>query len=135
MTRSLYQTLDSKCGTDPVIIFASDKKAARLAAVHLSSYTSESQNDNRFLHVFTEEHKSALKETISMVKDTYLKFCLTHGVGFIATGMPELYKKLLKQLFVMGIIQVLILTNELCWEIDVRAKTVVLLDVNYYDGQ
>jgi len=55
MTRSLYQTLDSKCGTEPVIIFASDKKAVRLAAVHLSSYTSESRNDNRFLHVLDEE--------------------------------------------------------------------------------
>lgn len=70
-----------------------------------------------------------------MIKDTYLKFCLTHGIGFIVTGMPELYKKLQKQLFVMGIIQVLILTNELCWEIDIRAKTVVMLDMNYYDGQ
>lgn len=135
MTRSLYHTLDTRCKNELIIIFVSDKKAARLAASHLASYAIGSGQDGRFLNIKGEEYKLLLKEAIDQIRDAYLKFYLSKGIGYIYEGMNKNYEMIVTQLFKLGVIQILIQTHSMSWSSDLRANTVVILDVKEYDGK
>jgi len=71
---------------------------------------------------------------LSSIKDTYLNFYLSKGIGFIYDGMNAEYPKILMELYNKNIIQVLIVTHRLAWSMDIRANLVVILDTKYYDG-
>ena len=135
MTRSLYQTIDQKGGEDPIIIFVDDKKSARLAASHLVSYATSSGQEKKYVKLKNTECKDLLEDSIGVMKDAYLKFFLSVGIGYIYEGMVEEYKQTVIQLFKIGIIQILIQPYSLVWGLEIKARTVVLLDIKKFNGR
>ena len=133
MTRQLYQDLSRHSKKKSVIIFVSDKKAARLVSAHLNNYATASKGS--FLNEERPEYNTLLAQSVEHMTDLYLKFFLQAGIGFIFEGMPEHQSETVLQLFKIGIVQVLVLTHTLAWTVDVRAHTVVLLDTKYYHEQ
>lgn len=130
ITSQLCKDLTRHSKKKPTLIFVTDKKAARLCAAHLNHFAQS--NPGIFLNTESEDFKSLLKDTTEHISDMYVKFFLQNGIGFIFEGMNEQYTEAILQLFKLGIIQVVILTHNLAWTVDIRAHTVALLDTKYF---
>ena len=96
-------------------MFVSDRKQARITALDAMTMASAEHKENRFLHKFSPEEIQELAS--KSVRDTYLKHVLKFGIGFISEGMPESEKKLVRELFEAGVIQLLVATYKLAWEL------------------
>lgn len=134
MTRNLYRNINIHTSREPILLFVSDRKAARLTAADLYSYARCEGNEEKFLHLEEEIYGDKFRKLVDYVKDKYLNFYLPKGIGFIYDGMNPEYTKIILDLFNKNIIQVLIITHNLTWSIDVKAHLVVILDTKYYDG-
>ncbi len=89
-------------------------------------------NSKRFLSVPEEEIAQFCEQIKS---DHYLSHSMKSGIGFIYEGMTEDERNIVEQLYKEGIIQVLIVTYKLSWELSFNALTIVILDNQRYDGQ
>ena len=133
MLRPLYTNIVNKTTTgDPVVVFATDRKQARLAAADLLLQTSAEGKPFRFLHggdVVINSHLEGIKETA-------LRETLKHGIGYIHGGLFEVEKRIVIDLFTSGLIQVLLVCPELMWEVTswMKASLVVILDTNVFSG-
>ena len=130
ITRQLFLDLGRYAKKKPVIVFVSDKKAARMAAAHLNNYAQATPGV--FLNFEREGYQSLLTQSIENIQDLYLKFFLENGIGYLFEGMNQLLVETVLNLFKLGIIQVLLLTHSLAWLTDVRSHTVVFLDTKYF---
>ena len=129
--KHIYQGVKQHSKDKPVIIFASDRKQARITAIDLVAMAGADNQAKRFLQLTTEELAPFLKG----IEDKSLKHCLEHGVGFLYEGMNENERNTVERLFESGAIQMLISTYSLCWELTVTAYIVVIMDTLRYNGQ
>ncbi|KAF9222108.1 Sec63-domain-containing protein [Gyrodon lividus] len=92
----------------------------------------------RALHLFTE--RGFLPDSVSQI---YVEDCLarlqdptlinyvSRGVGVFHHGISKPDRKLILELFVEGIIRLLIAPREACWSLPVRAEVVVVMGTQY----
>ena len=60
---------------------------------------------------------------------------LSNGVGYLHEGLSELERKVVEQLFTSGAVQVMVVSRNLCWGINISAHLVVVMDTQFYDGR
>ena len=60
---------------------------------------------------------------------------LSNGVGYLHEGLSDLEKKVVEQLFTSGAVQVMVVSRNLCWGINISAHLVVVMDTQFYDGR
>ena len=60
---------------------------------------------------------------------------LANGVAYLHEGLSDLEKKLVEQLFNSKAIQVVVVSRQLCWALNLAAYLVVVMDTQYYDGR
>lgn len=56
-------------------------------------------------------------------------------MAYLHEGLSTIERRIVKQLFSSGAIQVLVTSRNLCWGIGVAAHLVVIMDTQYYDGR
>ncbi len=114
----------------PVMVYVSDRKQARVSALDLLTYAAMDDNSKMFLLVAASEFEELLEDIL----DPTLKHILRFGVGYIHDGLTDLEKSIVLELYKKGAIQVLILTHNVCWEINLFCHLVVIVDPVKYDG-
>ena len=113
------------------MIYTSDRKQARITALDLLTNTASDDEPNRFLIADVKDIESFLDN----IEETTLKHCLRYGVGYIHDGLSRYEKTIVQQLFKEGAIQVLILTHNVCWEVNLFCHLVMIIDPQKYDGK
>ena len=131
MEKYVYQGIKQQSKGKPVVIFVSDRKQARITALNLLTMTYSDNKPKQFLTVSEKE----IEQIISSIKEKNLKHVLAYGIGFVYEGMNEDEKSLVYQLFEAQAIQVLICTYQLCWELEMSAYMVMIMDTQRYDGK
>ena len=57
------------------------------------------------------------------------------GVAYLHEGLSQSDRDFIELLFDSGAIQVVVVTKNLCWSINVFSYLVVIMDTQYYDGK
>lgn len=64
-----------------------------------------------------------------------LKETVGYGVAYLHEGLSDAETKIVEQLFNSGAIQVVIVSRNLAWAINMNAHLVVIMDTQFYEGK
>lgn len=133
MQRHMYQGLKQflKSSNQQGVIFVSDRKQAKITAIDLQTLAAGDNQPQKFLKVPWEK----ISEIAESLEELQLAQSLKFGIGFIYEGMLERDREAVEDLYHAGAIQVLVSTYKLCWELNLHAQVVVILDNQRYDGR
>jgi pre-mRNA-splicing helicase BRR2 len=132
MSKSIYTSIKTHANNKkPVMIYTSDRKQARITALDLLTNTAADDEPNRFLIADVKD----IENFLDGIEETTLKHCLRYGVGYIHDGLNRYEKTIVQQLFSEGAIQVLVVTHNVCWEVNLFCHLVVIVDPMKYDGK
>jgi pre-mRNA-splicing helicase BRR2 len=135
-THAVQNQIDRRSGKvldslkKPVMVYVSDRKHARLSALDLLTFAAMDDAPKRFLLVPDSEFEDLLEDIL----DPTLKHILRFGVGYVHDGLTNLEKSIVLELYKKNAIQVLILTHNVCWEINLFCHLVVIVDPIKFDG-
>lgn len=127
MTRPAYLAIGDK----PTIVFTPSRKQARLTAVDLVSYCAADGNEARFLHAAEDE----IAPFLQRVQDKALAESLKTGVAYYHEALSKSDRRIVKQLFESGAIQVVVASKETCWGMPMQSHLVVIMGTQYYEGK
>lgn len=152
MSKPVFQAIQRHCGLKqkPAIVFVPSRKQAKITAIDLVTYAaaaiaaaslnvmsnSATSNSNliktcKFLHVEQEE----LKPILEKMEDKTLKETIINGVAYLHEGTSELDRRIVEKLFSSGAIQVVVVSRNLCWQLQLESYLAVIMDTQYYNGQ
>ncbi|XP_046850049.1 U5 small nuclear ribonucleoprotein 200 kDa helicase-like [Xenia sp. Carnegie-2017] len=131
MAKPIYQAIMRHSPKKPVIVFVPSRRNTKLTALDLLTFSGADNDAQRFLHCTEDD----LKPFTARLNDKTLKETLTYGVAFLHEGLSETEVKIVEQLFVSGAVQVVVVSRNLCWAINVNAHLVVIMDTQYYEGK
>lgn len=60
---------------------------------------------------------------------------LANGVAYLHEGLSDLERKLVEQLFNSKAVQVVVVSRQLCWALNLAGYLVVVMDTQFYDGR
>jgi antiviral helicase SLH1 len=115
----------------PVLIFVSSRRQTRLTAQDLVNYLGMEENPKRFLRM----EDDILEARLETVRDQTLRQTLSFGIGLHHAGLTETDRKLVEELFVTNMIQVLIATSTLAWGVNFPAHLVIVKATEYFDAK
>jgi pre-mRNA-splicing helicase BRR2 len=131
MGKPAYQTIKKNFDGKPTMIFVSDRKQARLVALDMTSLASSDDNPNLFLG---NDDKNNLERCLKVIKEETLKHTLSLGVGYLHEGLTERERSIVKFLYDLGIINLLVIPHNLCWDVgDLYCFMVLIMDPVVYD--
>jgi len=136
MVRPVYSAVvrhGGKVRPKPTLVFVPSRRQTRSTAVDLLTFALADRQQRRFLHVDPEDDN--FKKLVEGVEDEYLRETLSLGVGFIHEGISTRDVEITENLFTSGAIQVLIVPRTMCYQIQVTAYVVIIMDTQYYNGQ
>lgn len=58
-----------------------------------------------------------------------------YGVAYLHEGLSDTETKIVEQLFNSGAIQVVIVSRNLAWAINMSAHLVIIMDTQFYEGK
>jgi pre-mRNA-splicing helicase BRR2 len=131
MARPCYQAIKAYSPEKPVIIFAPDRKQARLTAIDLLLQAAADDKPKRFVQV----EDSVMAPHIAAVRESALQQTLAYGVAYYHEGMSEQERGTLARLFEAGAIQILVATESLAWGMTLQARLVIIMDTKRFDGR
>ena len=131
MLRPLYTNIVNKApGGRPVLVFGTDRRQCRAAAVELVMQAVADGKPFQFCHA----SETVIKEHCAGIREASLIKAIEHGVGYLHGGMSDQDRHTVTSLYRAGAIQVLIVSHELMWGLGLRASLVVVLDTSVYSG-
>ena len=152
MSKPVFQAIQRHCGVrqKPAIVFVPSRKQAKITAIDIVTYAaaaiaaaslnvmanSSASNLNliktcTFLHVEQDELKSILDK----MEDKTLKETIINGVAYLHEGTSDLDKRIVEKLFSSGAIQVIVVSRNLCWSLQLESYLTIIMDTQYYNGQ
>jgi len=123
----LFKRHDAGTPNRPALIFVSSRKQCQLTAIDAMIHFATLDDD--------QNHFSVDDTYIQQTKDPALRQTLTRGVAFSHSGMHTSDRRLIDALYLRGVLRVLVLPAEACWEIDHTAPLVVIMGTERYDGR
>ncbi|KAI9034250.1 Sec63 Brl domain-containing protein [Hyaloraphidium curvatum] len=127
MTKPAYLAIGDK----PTIVFTPSRKQARLTAVDLVSYCAAEGDETKFLHAAEDE----IAPFLSRVQDKALAESLRAGVAYYHEALSKSDRRIVKQLFDSGAVQVVVASKETCWGMPMQSHLVVIMGTQYYEGK
>lgn len=64
-----------------------------------------------------------------------MKETVGYGVAYLHEGLSDTETKIVEQLFNSGAIQVVIVSRNLAWAINMSAHLVIIMDTQFYEGK
>ena len=58
-----------------------------------------------------------------------------YGVAYLHEGLSDTETKIVEQLFNSGAIQVVVVSRNLAWAINMSAHLVIIMDTQFYEGK
>ncbi|KAJ5310446.1 Ureidoglycolate hydrolase [Penicillium atrosanguineum] len=131
MSRPAYQSILTLSPDKPALVFVPSRKQTRSTAMDLLAACSMDDDEDRFLNADAEE----LAPLLSRVQEQTLATSLSHGVGYYHEALSLGDKRIVTHLFKIGAIQVLLASRDCCWELDVTAHLVIVMNTQFFDGR
>ncbi|KAJ5677503.1 Helicase C-terminal [Penicillium maclennaniae] len=131
MSRPAYQSILTLSPDKPALVFVPSRKQTRSTAMDLLAACSMDDDEDRFLNADAEE----LAPLLSRVQEQTLATSLSHGVGYYHEALSLGDKRIVTHLFRIGAIQVLLASRDCCWELDVTAHLVIVMNTQFFDGR
>ncbi|XP_015771701.1 PREDICTED: U5 small nuclear ribonucleoprotein 200 kDa helicase-like [Acropora digitifera] len=131
MTKPTYQSIVKHSPKKPVIVFVPSRRQTKLAALDLLTFSGAENDAQRFLHCTEED----LQPFIKRLNDKTLKETVGYGVAYLHEGLSDTETKIVEQLFNSGAIQVVIVSRNLSWAINMSAHLVIIMDTQFYEGK
>lgn len=131
MAKPTYHAIIRHSPTKPVIVFVPSRKQTRLTAIDILTFCAADSHHNRFLHVREEE----LEPYLEKLTDKTLRETVSNGVAYLHEGLTDIEHRLMEQLFQIGAVQVIVVSRNLTWALNLSAHLVVVMDSQYYNGK
>ena len=117
MSKPIYAAIKAYSSQDPVVIFVPDRKVGKTLALDLVLFSSGEGT--------TFYSDKALRTREKITSHAY-----EHGIGIVNEESEEMVSK-----FNSKKVQVLIVPSNLCWNFEINAKLVVIMDTCRYNGK
>ncbi|XP_078355159.1 U5 small nuclear ribonucleoprotein 200 kDa helicase-like, partial [Oculina patagonica] len=131
MTKPTYQSIVKHSPKKPVIVFVPSRRQTKLTALDLLTFSGAENDAQRFLHCTEED----LQPFVKRLNDKTLKETVAYGVAYLHEGLSESETKIVEQLFNSGAIQVVVVSRNLAWAINMSAHLVIIMDTQFYEGK
>jgi pre-mRNA-splicing helicase BRR2 len=95
------------------------------------TYCAAENQGSRFLHAEEED----IAPFIERIEDQTLKESLSQGVAYLHEGLSASDKHLVEQLFESGAVQVVTVTRDLCWALNISSFLCIIMDTQFYNGK
>ena len=116
---------------DPAIIFVPSRNHCRSVAMDLikECALADLNNIRGFVPPHVDQHQ--LEFRLAKLQDRTLFDFLSKGVGFFHEKVGRADRALILQMYVEGIVRVLIVSRHSCWTLPVRAGVVIIMGTQY----
>ena len=131
MSRPAYQSILTLSPDKPALVFVPSRKQTRSTAMDLLAACAMDDDEDRFLNAEAEE----LAPLLARVQEQTLATSLSHGVGYYHEALSLSDKRIVSHLFSIGAIQVLLASRDVCWELNVTAHLVIVMNTQFFDGR
>ena len=131
MARPAYASIMQLSPEKPALLFVPSRKQVRSTALDLLSACIVDENEDRFLHASVEE----ISPLLDHIKERALAESITHGIGYYHEALSQGDKRIVSHLFKIGAIQVILASRDVCWEINLTAHLVVVMNTQYFEGR
>ncbi|KAL9705301.1 hypothetical protein quinque_008819 [Culex quinquefasciatus] len=131
MSKPVYNAATKFSPHKPVIVFVSSRKLGRLTAIDILTYCAADAQLNRFFQAEEED----IKPFLVRMTDKTLKETLSLGVAYIHEGLTASDHRIVEQLFDSGAVQIVVVTRDLCWGLNISAYLVIIMDTQFYNGK
>eukprot|EP01130_Rhizamoeba_saxonica_P004092 TRINITY_DN1684_c0_g1_i1.p1 TRINITY_DN1684_c0_g1~~TRINITY_DN1684_c0_g1_i1.p1 ORF type:complete len:2137 (-),score=539.86 TRINITY_DN1684_c0_g1_i1:63-5960(-) len=129
MHRPVLYSVSQHAGINPVIIFVPSRRIAKDIAKDLVIH-SHNEGRSSYLHCNPEDIEALIADCGKTTKSLLLE-----GVGIFHEALTPHEKEVVYNLYMEGFIQILIVTQYMCWDIDASASLVIIMGVEYYEGK
>ncbi|CAI4227464.1 unnamed protein product [Auanema sp. JU1783] len=136
MVRPVYQSICRHAGKvypKPALVFVPGRRQARSTAVDILTMAHADGQAKRFLHI--SEQDETFATLLAAINDEALRETLSAGVGFLHEGTSTKDMEIVEKLFQSGAIQVCIVPRSMCYQINMAAYLVVIMDTQFYNGK
>lgn len=131
MAKPTYNAVTELSPDKSAIVFVPTRKQVRATALDLLAACSGAGDEDRFLN----SDLDTIDSFLSKINEKALLESLQHGIGYYHEALDDTDKRLVKGLYNVGAMQVLLVSRDCCWEIDLNAHLVVVMGTQYYDGR
>ncbi|KAJ9669172.1 Pre-mRNA-splicing helicase BRR2 [Coniosporium apollinis] len=131
MAKPAYQAVLQLSPDKPAMIFVPSRKQVRQTAFDLLAACTADNDEDRFLNVDINEIASVLER----INERALAESMSHGIGYFHEALSPFDKKAVEHFFRVGAIQVLLVSRDSCWEINVNAHLVIVMNTQFFEGR
>ncbi|KAL1643346.1 Pre-mRNA-splicing helicase BRR2 [Diplodia intermedia] len=131
MAKPAYQAVLQMSADKPAMIFVPSRKQVRNTALDLLAACVADDEEDRFLHASIEEMQPVLEK----IAEPALVESLSHGIGYYHEALSAFDKRAVEHFFRVGAIQVLLVSRDCCWEINVNAHLVIVMNTQFFEGR
>ncbi|CAD6191493.1 unnamed protein product [Caenorhabditis auriculariae] len=136
MERPVYQSISRHAGKlrpKPALVFVPVRRQARPTAVGILTMALADGTPKRFLHI--SENDPTFAKLLEAIEDETLRETVSCGVGFLHEGTSAKDVEIVEQLFASGAIQVCVVPRGMCYQINMNAYLVIIMDTQFYNGK
>ncbi|KAI5289506.1 DEIH-box ATPase, partial [Ascosphaera aggregata] len=131
MAKPAFHSILQLSPDKPAMIFVPTRKQVRLTALDILTACTASDDEDCFLHADLDE----IQPLLDRINERALAESISHGIGYYHEALSTSDKRIVSHLFKLGAIQVIIASRDVCWEIDLTAHLVIVMNTQYYDGR
>lgn len=131
MAKPTYLAICQHSPDKPAIVFVPSRKQVRQTALDLLAACVTDDDEDRFLHADVE----SLKPLLERVNEKALAESIAHGIGYYHEALSDSDKRIVSYLFTKGVIQVMLASRDVCWEIDLAAHLVIIMNTQFFEGR
>jgi pre-mRNA-splicing helicase BRR2 len=131
MARPTYSAITQMSADKPAMVFVPTRKQVRSTAEDLRLACVADNDEDRFLHADIEE----IQPLLDRIQERALYESISHGIGYYHEALNNGDKKIVSHLYKIGAIQVMIASRDVCWEIDLSAYLVIIMNTQFFDGR
>lgn len=131
MAKPLYDTLRSVPASGTCVVFVPTRAQCANCTADLVRLCAVEMSMRGFLS--NDVEPEALEPFLGRLKHSYLVDGLLKGIGIWHEGINRKDAEVILQLFLQGVVRVLIVPREAAWTLPVRASLVVVMGTQYVD--
>jgi pre-mRNA-splicing helicase BRR2 len=131
MAKPAYFSIIQLSPDKPTLIFVPNRRQTRSTSMDLLAACVADGNEDRFLHADVAD----IAPLLSRIYERTLAESISHGIGYYHEALSPSDKRIVSHLFRIGVIQVMIASRDICWEIDLNAHLVVIMGTQFFEGR
>ncbi|KAI9710141.1 MAG: DEIH-box ATPase [Bogoriella megaspora] len=131
MAKPAYLAVLQLSPNDSAMVFLPSRKQTRSTALDILNVCTAADEEDRFLNASVEQMEPVLEK----INESALAESLRHGIGYIHEALSPFDKRAVEYFFKEGAIQVLLVSRDCCWEIDLNAHLVIVMHTQYFEGR